>query len=174
MEPKPSEPRAAPAEGSSAPVVGLGTERRIAWMTPLIGGAAAVPVYFAHRHDWALGLLLGSLLAWLNFGGLRGSAGSAAAARAPVDLLCGGIPLRVAGHRGVCYFYLSARSPCESDSGFVRVRSRGGSGECVGNPGYGGLEANARDNQLCDAVGERSPGTGGCGLAFVATHPPGK
>jgi|SRR5690242_3603766 len=71
MEPKPSEPRAAPAEGSSAPVVGLGTERRIAWMTPLIGGAAAVPVYFAHRHDWALGLLLGSLLAWLNFRWLR-------------------------------------------------------------------------------------------------------
>ena len=71
MEPKPSEPPAARGEVSSAPVVGLGTERRIAWMTPLIGAAAAAPVYFSYRHDWALGLFLGSLLAWLNFRWLR-------------------------------------------------------------------------------------------------------
>lgn len=71
MEPRLSDSPATPGAGSSAPVVGLGTERRIAWMTPLIGAAAAVPAYFAHRHDWALGLFLGSLLAWLNFRWLR-------------------------------------------------------------------------------------------------------
>ena len=71
MERNPSDPPAVPGAEASAPVVGLGTERRIAWMTPLIGAAAALLVYFAHRHDWALGLFLGSLLAWLNFRWLR-------------------------------------------------------------------------------------------------------
>ena len=60
--------------GSQAPpvrVVGLQTERRIAWMTPLIGAIAAFAVYLAHFASWALGLFLGSLLAWLNFRWLR-------------------------------------------------------------------------------------------------------
>ena len=63
---EPSSSQAPPVRG-----VGLQTERRIAWLTPLIGAVAAIPVYFVHRGDWALGLFLGSLLAWLNFHWLR-------------------------------------------------------------------------------------------------------
>lgn len=69
MEQKPAEPRA--PEQSSPRVVGLDTEHRIAWLTPLTGALAAASVYLAHRPDWALGLFLGSLLAWLNFRWLR-------------------------------------------------------------------------------------------------------
>jgi hypothetical protein len=61
----PTEPEA------QAPVVGLVTERRIARLTPLIGVAAALIVYLAGHADWAMGLLLGSILAWLNFRWLR-------------------------------------------------------------------------------------------------------
>ena len=71
MEPKPSEPSPRLPEAGPAPVVGLDTESRIAWLTPLIGATAALSVYLVHRPDWALGLFLGALLAWLNFRWLR-------------------------------------------------------------------------------------------------------
>lgn len=47
------------------------TETLIAWLTPLIGGLAAVGALLLHRKDWGAGLLIGSVLAWLNFRWLR-------------------------------------------------------------------------------------------------------
>ena len=46
--------------------------RRIAWLTPAIGFAAAFGVgIFARHWEWAAGLAIGALLAWLNFRLLR-------------------------------------------------------------------------------------------------------
>jgi small-conductance mechanosensitive channel len=50
---------------------GLRTERRIAWLTLAFGVAACVAAAFAGRRLWAAGLLIGSVLAWLNFRWLR-------------------------------------------------------------------------------------------------------
>ena len=47
------------------------TERRIAWMTLALGGAAAVIVAILRRAAWAEGLAVGAGLAWLNFRWLR-------------------------------------------------------------------------------------------------------
>lgn len=52
-------------------VAGLETERRIAWLTPLIGVVAAAAVYGLHSKAWAAGIALGAGLAWLNFRWLR-------------------------------------------------------------------------------------------------------
>jgi ATP synthase I chain len=46
---------------------GSRTERRIAWLTPLIGLVAAAVAAVRHRWPWAAGLLIGAGLAWLNF-----------------------------------------------------------------------------------------------------------
>jgi small-conductance mechanosensitive channel len=53
----------------SAP--GLATERRIAWLTLAIGALAAIATGLSYRWNWAAGLLIGAILAWLNFRWLR-------------------------------------------------------------------------------------------------------
>jgi hypothetical protein len=59
----------APAVGEP---IGTATERRIAWLTPTIGVAAALVAAFAfHRRDWGAGIAVGSILAWFNFRWLR-------------------------------------------------------------------------------------------------------
>jgi hypothetical protein len=50
---------------------GLATERRIAWLTLAIGAVAAMATGFSYRWNWAAGLLIGAILAWLNFRWLR-------------------------------------------------------------------------------------------------------
>lgn len=95
MERKPSEPAAEARETPAARIVGLETERRISRLTPLMGAVAGVSVYFAGKRGWALGLFLGSLLAWLNFRWLRrgmdalvtGSAAQAGLAQPRLPLL---------------------------------------------------------------------------------------
>ncbi len=57
------------AEHSS--LAGLQTERRIAWLTLVFGTAASAAAAFAGRRAWAGGLLIGAVLAWLNFRWLR-------------------------------------------------------------------------------------------------------
>jgi len=50
---------------------GLQTERRIAWLTLAFGVAACVAAALAGSRVWAAGLLIGAVLAWLNFRWLR-------------------------------------------------------------------------------------------------------
>ncbi len=50
---------------------GLRTERRIAWLTLVFGAAATAAAVFAGSRLWAAGLLIGAVLAWLNFRWLR-------------------------------------------------------------------------------------------------------
>jgi ATP synthase I subunit len=49
----------------------LRTERRIAWLTPVFGAVASAAAAFAGSRLWAAGLLIGAVLAWLNFRWLR-------------------------------------------------------------------------------------------------------
>jgi hypothetical protein len=57
------------SEGSEAGrgVPGAATERRIAWLTLVIGAGAALATGFSYRWSWAAGLLIGAVLAWFNF-----------------------------------------------------------------------------------------------------------
>ena len=55
----------------TADTAGLRTERRIAWLTPMFGLAAAAVAAGLHRWSWAAGLAIGAGLAWLNFRWLR-------------------------------------------------------------------------------------------------------
>ena len=48
-------------------IIGLRTERRILWLTPLFGLVAALAALGLQQRAWATGLLIGSILAWLNF-----------------------------------------------------------------------------------------------------------
>ena len=50
---------------------GLRTERRIAWLTLAIGAVASAAAAFAGSRLWAAGLMIGAVLAWLNFRWLR-------------------------------------------------------------------------------------------------------
>jgi ATP synthase I chain len=52
-------------------VRGLATERCIAWLTLAIGAAAALATGLSYRWIWAAGLMIGAILAWLNFWWLR-------------------------------------------------------------------------------------------------------
>jgi hypothetical protein len=52
-------------------LAGLATERRIAWLTLAFGAAASAGAAFAGSRLWAGGLLIGAVLAWLNFRWLR-------------------------------------------------------------------------------------------------------
>jgi hypothetical protein len=52
-------------------LAGLQTERRIAWLTLAFGAVACVAAAFAGSRVWAAGLLIGAVLAWLNFRWLR-------------------------------------------------------------------------------------------------------
>jgi hypothetical protein len=47
------------------------TERRIAWLTLVLGGAAATAPAIMRRWAWAEGLAIGTVLAWLNFRWLK-------------------------------------------------------------------------------------------------------
>jgi hypothetical protein len=47
------------------------TERRIGWLTLVLGGATAVIVAILRHPAWAEGLAIGTVLAWLNFRWLR-------------------------------------------------------------------------------------------------------
>ena len=47
------------------------TERRIAWLTLVFGAAASAAAAFAGSRLWAAGLMIGAVLAWLNFRWLR-------------------------------------------------------------------------------------------------------
>ncbi|HXJ04662.1 MAG TPA: ATP synthase subunit I [Candidatus Acidoferrum sp.] len=46
-------------------------ERRIAWLTLILGGTAAIVVAFLGHRPWAEGLAIGTALAWLNFRWLK-------------------------------------------------------------------------------------------------------
>jgi len=50
---------------------GAETERRIAWLTLALGVAACAAAVIAGSRIWAAGLLIGAVLAWLNFRWLR-------------------------------------------------------------------------------------------------------
>jgi hypothetical protein len=47
------------------------TERRIGWLTLVLGGATAVIVAILRHPAWAEGLAIGTVLAWLNFRWLK-------------------------------------------------------------------------------------------------------
>lgn len=62
---------------------GAATERRIAWLTLLLGLAATFAAVLLRRWTWAAGLATGTALAWLNFRWLRrGLDGLVAASKA--------------------------------------------------------------------------------------------
>jgi hypothetical protein len=50
---------------------GAATERRISWLTLLLGFIAAVVAGILHNLPWAAGLAIGALCAWLNYRWLR-------------------------------------------------------------------------------------------------------
>ncbi|HXA00332.1 MAG TPA: ATP synthase subunit I [Candidatus Dormibacteraeota bacterium] len=45
--------------------------QRIAWLTVVLGLAAAAVAAFLHRPDWAKGIVCGTVLGWLNFRWLK-------------------------------------------------------------------------------------------------------
>jgi small-conductance mechanosensitive channel len=47
------------------------TERRISWMTLVLGVLAALPVTYFAGWRWGVGILIGAILAWFNFRWLR-------------------------------------------------------------------------------------------------------
>jgi hypothetical protein len=55
------------AINQSTPPIGHATERRIAWLTLLIGALAAIAALLTRRPLFAAGLTTGTVLAWLNF-----------------------------------------------------------------------------------------------------------
>ena len=56
---------------NGAVIAGSRTEARISWLTLIIGSSIAFIARFLGHKDWALGLFFGSVLAWINFSGLR-------------------------------------------------------------------------------------------------------
>ena len=73
---------------------GLETERRIAWLTLVFGSAAGAAAWVAGHRLWASGLLIGALLAWLNFRWLRrGLDGLVAASTAQAGVQKPRVPL---------------------------------------------------------------------------------
>ncbi len=57
--------------GSAQTAVYARTERRIAWLTLLLGAAAALVAVILRQWPWADGLAIGAVLAWLNFRWLK-------------------------------------------------------------------------------------------------------
>ncbi len=73
-----------PTELCDSEAVGASTVQRIAWLTPTIGFTTALGVgIFARRWEWAAGLAIGAILAWLNFRLLRRGVEAFVAAAAP-------------------------------------------------------------------------------------------
>jgi small-conductance mechanosensitive channel len=58
-------------EATTEDIQGTITERRIAWLTLVIGATAALATGIAYRKTWAEGLMIGAVLAWFNFRWLR-------------------------------------------------------------------------------------------------------
>jgi hypothetical protein len=56
-----------PGDATVESVAGASTERRIAWLTLVFGAVAAIVTGISYRWIWAAGLLIGSVLAYLNF-----------------------------------------------------------------------------------------------------------
>jgi len=52
-------------------VVGAATERRIGWLTLLVGFVAAAILALVNQRPWATGIAIGTVLAWLNFRWLK-------------------------------------------------------------------------------------------------------
>lgn len=72
----------------------LQTERWIAHLTLLIGLAAAIPTALFHGLPWGAGILIGAILAWLNFRWLKqGLDALTAAATAQADFPKPQVPL---------------------------------------------------------------------------------
>ncbi|MGB7281850.1 MAG: ATP synthase subunit I [Candidatus Acidiferrum sp.] len=65
------EKSASAGSGAAELAVYARTERRIAWLTLTLGGAAALAAGFLRRWSWAEGLAVGAALAWLNFRWLK-------------------------------------------------------------------------------------------------------
>ena len=58
---------AKPIANPMSSAIGAATERRIAWLTPVIGATAALAALAVRSWLWAAGLMIGAVLAWLNF-----------------------------------------------------------------------------------------------------------
>jgi len=56
-----------PESAPEQPIVGERTVRRVLILTPSLGILAGAIAFLLHRPDWAEGLVLGSILGWLNF-----------------------------------------------------------------------------------------------------------
>ena len=93
----------------------LASERRISWLTLLLGALGAVPVWYFYGWRWGAGIAIGAVLAWFNFRwlkqGLDALTEAATAqtggpkARVPVGrLFSSRISLRVDSLGRVCYF----------------------------------------------------------------------
>lgn len=52
-------------------VPGARTERRISWLTLILGFSAAVVLAILRHRDWTAGLAIGTVLGWLNFRWLK-------------------------------------------------------------------------------------------------------
>ncbi len=52
-------------------IAGAQTERRIGWLTLFFGFAAASILAVFQRRPWAIGLMIGTVLGWLNFQWLK-------------------------------------------------------------------------------------------------------
>jgi ATP synthase I chain len=61
------EPEFQPGDAAVESVAGAATERRIAWLTLVMGVVAACVTGVSYRWIWGAGLLIGAVLAWLNF-----------------------------------------------------------------------------------------------------------
>jgi len=52
---------------ASLEIAGSRTEARIAWLTIILGAAAAAVAVLLGYRTWGIGLLVGAILGWLNF-----------------------------------------------------------------------------------------------------------
>ena len=66
-----AEQSASAGSGAADLAVYARTEQRIAWLTLILGGAAATVTAAMRRWPWAEGLAIGTVLAWLNFRWLK-------------------------------------------------------------------------------------------------------
>src|SRR5262245_10820347 len=64
----------------ASPVIGARTVRNISWLTLSAGIVGGVLAFMLQRDDWAKGIFLGALLAWLNFRWIRRGVGTLLAA----------------------------------------------------------------------------------------------
>lgn len=83
-----------PFPNATESLPGRRTERLMLWLTPTLGLAAAIGAIALNRRDWAAGLFIGGILAWLNLRWLkRGLDALVVASEAQHGLLKPQIPL---------------------------------------------------------------------------------